>query len=397
MVLFNRRFATSFLLFSLLGLNACSQDLQNKLAPDPQLQESPETIETAAKKPTPTPTPATEEFPEEIPTYPEAKRLETKPAGKGTLTRWQSEDPSNLIASFYQEEFQKNDWEVEPSEVADDSTLVASKNDLEVKVSVITPTTKEEGEKGTEFLIEYQREATPLKTKPVVKNAPQEFFDLDKINPQLTEYIQELGKLGVFASSSSKNQDEQFQPNQTITRRDYANWLVTANNLLYENTPSKQIRLIENAQQPAFQDVKKSDPDFAVIQGLAEAGLIPSSLTGNTDAGLFRPDAPLTREDLVWWKVPLDTRQALPKTTLDSIQQTWGFQDASKINPQVLPALYLDFQNGEQANIRRAFGYITIFQPKKPVTRAEAAATLWYFGFQGEGTTAKEALKIDEQ
>ncbi|MGB3694940.1 MAG: S-layer homology domain-containing protein [Spirulinaceae cyanobacterium] len=393
--MFNRCFATSFLLFSLLGLNACTQDLQNKLAPDPELKETSETTEPVAEKPTPTPTPTTEEFPEEIPSYPKAELLETKPAGKGTLTRWQSEDPSNSIASFYQEEFQNNDWEI-ASSGEEDSPIVASKNGLEVKVSVVNPTTPEEEEKGTAFLVEYQREAITVKNKPVEKNAPQEFSDLEKVNPQLTEYIQDLGQLGVFASSSNKNQDEKFQPNQTITRRDYANWLVTANNLLHENIPSKQIRLIEDAQQPAFQDVKKSDPDFAVIQGLAEAGLIPSSLTGNIDAGLFRPDAPLTREDLIWWKVPLDTRQALPKTTLDSIQQTWGFQDASKVNPQVLPALYLDFQNGEQANIRRTFGYTTIFQPKKPVTRAEAAATLWYFGFQGEGITAQEALKIDE-
>ena len=39
------------------------------------------------------------------------------------------------------------------------------------------------------------------------------------------------------------------------------------------------------------------------------------------------------------------------------------------------------------------FGYTTLFQPKKPVTRAEAAASLWYFGFQGDGITAKEVLE----
>ncbi|MFM6397433.1 MAG: S-layer homology domain-containing protein, partial [Planktothrix sp.] len=36
--------------------------------------------------------------------------------------------------------------------------------------------------------------------------------------------------------------------------------------------------------------------------------------------------------------------------------------------------------------------FTTLFQPKKNVTRAEAAATLWFFGFQGEGISAKDAL-----
>lgn len=391
MVLFNRCFTTGFLVLNLLALNACSRDLQNKLAADPSLKNSPDTNETPLEeKPTPTPSPQEKDFPEEIPTYPKAKLIETKAAGKGTLTRWQSEDSRNLITSFYKEEFQDNDWEViSPGE--DDSPLVASKNGLEVRISLVNPTDKEEGEKITEFLVEHKKKVTSPQTKKVKKQA-QSFSDLDKVDPQLTEYIKDLAQLGVFTLSSSKNKDEQFQPSQPITRRDYARWLVEANNLLYQDVPSKQIRLIKDAQQPAFKDVTKSDPDFATIQGLAEAGLIPSSLTGNTNTGLFRPDVPLTREDLVWWKVPLDTRQALPKATLDSIKETWGFQDASKVNPQVLPALYLDFQNGEQANIRRAFGYTTIFQPKKTVTRAEAAATLWYFGFQGEGITAKSVI-----
>jgi hypothetical protein len=56
-----------------------------------------------------------------------------------------------------------------------------------------------------------------------------------------------------------------------------------------------------------------------------------------------------------------------------------------------------DFQNGEQANIRRIFGYTTLFQPKKPVTRAEAVTAIWYFGSQGEGLSAKEALQLKRQ
>jgi len=36
------------------------------------------------------------------------------------------------------------------------------------------------------------------------------------------------------------------------------------------------------------------------------------------------------------------------------------------------------------------------FNPKKPVTRAEAATALWYFGTQGEGVSAADALKLKQ-
>ncbi|MFM6529809.1 MAG: S-layer homology domain-containing protein, partial [Dolichospermum sp.] len=101
------------------------------------------------------------------------------------------------------------------------------------------------------------------------------------------------------------------------------------------------------------------DADFPLIQGLAEAGLINSILSGDATAVLFRPDAPLTREQLLLWKVPLDTRQSLPGANLEAVKQTWGFQDAGNIEPKALKAILADFQNAEQSNIRRVFGYTT--------------------------------------
>ena len=112
---------------------------------------------------------------------------------------------------------------------------------------------------------------------------------------------------------------------------------------------------------------------------------------------MFRPDAPLTREQLILWKVPLDTRQALPNASIDAVRESWGFQDAARIDPKALRAVLADFQNGEQSNIRRALGYTTLFQPKRPVTRAEAAAAIWYFGNASEGISAGEALKLKQQ
>jgi hypothetical protein len=89
----------------------------------------------------------------------------------------------------------------------------------------------------------------------------------------------------------------------------------------------------------------------------------------------------------------MDVRQPLPAASIDAVKQAWGFQDASQINGAALRAVLADYQNGDQANIRRAFGYVTLLLPKKPVTRAEAAASLWYFGYQGEGRSAQQALQ----
>ena len=90
-------------------------------------------------------------------------------------------------------------------------------------------------------------------------------------------------------------------------------------------------------------------------------------------------------------------RRSLPNATLDAIKESWGFQDAAKIDPKVLRAVLADYQNSDLSNIRRAFGYTTLFSPKKTVSRAEAAAVLWFFGAQGDGLSAKDALQSSSQ
>ncbi len=148
---------------------------------------------------------------------------------------------------------------------------------------------------------------------------------------------------------------------------------------------------------PIFEDVPASDPDFAAIQGLADAGFIPSPLTGDSQQVRFQPDAPLTRETLLLWKVPLDLQRLLPTGTVEQVQATWGFQDANRIGSAALSAALADHQNGDLANIRRLVGSTLLLQPQKPVTRAEAAATLWFIGIQGEGVSAKDLLRAERQ
>ncbi|ABA22792.1 S-layer region-like protein [Trichormus variabilis ATCC 29413] len=425
----------------LTSLTACAntptaKNLEQSLAADPRLQTNQvifgETKEGAAQPKENQPSvqlPA--DFPQEIPLYQNAQLQEIIPASgsdKRVSTTWLSSDPSNFISSFYRNQFQTNNWQILQQPTDDvEGTFAARRNDLLVNVSIqpksVTNATANQPQTATAIKIEY----VPNSTTTAASNIPtagdtqfigpvpptnwakdnsttptvaSEFNDVNKAPQQLRQYIQDLAALGVFSSASSKNKNNnpanQFEPGRIITRREYARWLVNANNAMYANNSAKQIRLAGESTQAAFTDVSSQDADFPAIQGLAEAGLIPSPLSGDATAVLFRPDAPLTREQLILWKVPLDTRQALPNANLEAVKETWGFQDAGKIDPKALRAVLADFQNGEQANIRRIFGYTTLFQPKKPVTRAEAAGALWYFGSQGEGISAVDALKLKQ-
>ncbi|MCH87985.1 putative oxidoreductase/transition metal ion-binding protein, partial [Trifolium medium] len=58
------------------------------------------------------------------------------------------------------------------------------------------------------------------------------------------------------------------------------------------------------------------------------------------------------------------------------LHQVSGFIDTDKIHPNACPALVADLSSGEQGIIALAFGYTRLFQPDKPVTKAQAAIAL---------------------
>lgn len=427
----------------LLGLlTSCAnsptgKELERSLAADSKLKDNSQIFGGKSQRKTQNPTLAQlpKDFPPSIPLYPQAQlqKVEplTNPEAEGELTSWSSSDPINAIQSFYQRAFESGSWQIISKPDTDaGGTFVVRRNNLQVTLtttlgtatgnstatpSSTPPTAVKITTSATNFDIQYIRNAgettsqqpeKPDAAKPTAspiatsQGASQNFTDLDKLPQELRQHIDDLAELGVLNinSSNSKSNSEanstKFEPNKIITRREFARWLVAANNRIYANRPGQQIRLASDTAQPAFQDVPRTNPDFQSIQALADAGLIPSTLSGDSTTVLFRPDAPLTRENLMLWKVPLDTRQALPTASIDAVKQTWGFQDAAKIDPKALRAVLADFQSSEQGNIRRVFGYTTLFQPKKSVTRAEAAAAIWYFGSQGEGVSAKEAQQL---
>jgi len=436
-----------------------AQNLERSLAPDPSLEDgslfnngsSPNAQpELPANFPAEIPRYPNAEF--VAATQPSNQADLANGTASATQTRWLTSDTSAQVEQFYREQFQSNGWQLvqspspsSPNANSPDATdtnatnaeasgsIVAERDGLRVTIDPGSTASTSETEASeteasrteTEFTIDYlfsdnaSVAQSPDAQSPTSDSSPtplnpqlgadsltaEEFTDLNQAPVELQPYIADLAKLGALrlrSSDSENNTDNdepggQLQPNSVITRREYARWLVTANNLIYADQSARQIRLAVASDQPAFQDVPASDPDFASIQGLANAGLIPSSLSGDSTTVTFRPDAPLTRENLILWKVPVDLRKALPNATIEAVQQTWGFQDTAQIDPKVLRALLADFENGDQSNIRRAFGYTTIFQPDKSVTRAEAAAVLWYFGTQGDGISAKDILQPGQQ
>lgn len=428
----------TFLLIA--SLTACanspnSKALEDSLAADPKLTENPVSLSTQ----TPSPLATNEsyvstvklpaDFPAEIPVYAQAQLREvTEPNNSGkseVKLRWETTDPINYVQNFYQSELVSKKWEI-VSKFSQDGAgkLTATKDNLLIAVSFVFP---QKSAAVTEFLIEYRKGAgevmatpqpssTPIVISPTPspnvspspnidpailtssKIPPKEADNESEVPEELRQYVSDVAQLGVL-KIPSKNQglaanNSLPEPNKIITRREYSRWLVAVNNQLYASRQAKQIRLAVTSSMAVFSDVPKTDPDFPAIQGLAEAGLISSVLSGSNKDVKFRPEDPLTRSAMILWKVPLDTRQALPNANIDAVKERWGFQDYAKIDPSVSRAVLADFNNGDLANIRRVFGFTTLFQPNKSVTRAEAAASLWYLGVQNDGVSAKDALQV---
>ena len=381
----------------LLGSCNGKTALQNTLAPDPQLKQ-PVAIAPGA---------AAANLPADFPQYPQAKLQATaQTEDNGIITTWTTSEPIEFVYKFYQTELAAKQWQI--TTVPTDTTpqLVATQDRSSVTIAPQTSTDKQQAGVTTYTISLLGTTATPTPTPtptptastptPTTTPTPSPKPIGGNFAPTNTgDYLADLTKLGVLTSAETNSTGKTPPANRTVTRREYARWLVAAHNRITGTKPTQQLKLATSDAKPAFGDVPSTNPDFPSIQGLAEAGLIPSTLSGDPTSVLFRPDAPLTREQLILWKVPLDTRQPLPVASLDAVKQTWGFQDAGKVDPKALRAVLADFQNGEQSNIKRVFGYTTLFQPKKTVNLGEVAIAIWYFGANSEGLSARDAIGVE--
>ena len=376
----------------LVSMSGCNggKSLQNTLAPDPKLKQ-PVAVSTQSPN---TPDKSTNSILADLPLYPQAKLQSTEETQElGTVTTWTTPDPIEFVYKFYQKELPAKQWEIVTQPSDSSPQLVAKQQQTSISVAPQTSTDKSQTGVTTYTISLLAATASPTST-PTASTANPTAVATPSPKPRNTspaataDYLKDLTEIGVLTSADSAT-------NRVVTRREYARWLVAAHNKITGAKPTQQIKLATTDTKPAFQDVPSTNPDFPSIQGLAEAGLIPSPLSGDATTVLFRPDTPLTREQMILWKIPLDTRQPLPAASLDAVKQTWGFQDAGKVDPKALRAVLADFQNGEQSNIRRVFGYTTLFQPKKTVNLGEVAVAIWYFGANSEGLSARDAVGID--
>jgi hypothetical protein len=393
---------------SILLLSACSgnKSLQNPFAPDPKLTQ-PNPNNTTA---TDNPAKSSGNLPADFPLYPQAKLQSTEQTPEqGIVTTWTTPDPIDVVYKFYQQQLPAKQWEIVTQPSDSEPQLVAKQGQTTVTIAPQTATEKQQsGTVYTIVLVGATSEPTGSPTPspsdtssptPTVTPSPTASplpATKSTIAPPVAtaDYVRDLTQLGILTNADTTAANKAPASERVVLRRTYARWLLAAYNRINSTKPTQQIKLAAGDAKPAFQDVPANHPDFASIQGLAEAGLIPSPLSGDATTVLFRPEAPLTREQMILWKVPLDTRQALPTASLEAVKQTWGFQDAGKIDPKALRAVLADFQNGDRSNIRRAFGYTTLFQPKKTVNLGEVAIAIWYFGTDSEGLSARDALQI---
>ncbi len=392
---FNRILSRCLAISLILSVYGCSggKSVQNKLAPDPRLVQPGSTSPSSSDKVTQ----PNNTLPTDFPAYPQAKLKSTEQTqDRATVTTWTTSDPIDLIYAFYQKELTAKQWQIVSQPSDSKPQLVAKKADVNVSIGI--ETSKEQQQTGlTVFNITLPPTAdtspsVAVSPPPTPTSKPSENKPEPAGNP---DYIADLTRIGVLTSADTSAPTNKSTAPRSITRREYVRWLVAAYNRINSTKPTQQIKLATADTKPTFQDVPASHPDFPSIQGLAEAGLIPSPLSGDATEVLFRPETPVTREQLILWKVPLDTRQPLPTASLDAVKQTWGFQDAGKVEPKAIRAILADFQNGDRSNIRRVFGYTTLFQPKKTVNLGEVAATIWYFGANSEGLSARDAVSTN--
>lgn len=216
--------------------------------------------------------------------------------------------------------------------------------------------------------------------------AAPRFTDLGDVATK--DMINDLDRLGVFEGTTAN----QFDPGKPITRGLYAEWLYRAINAL--EPKEKQVRLAPDAKQ-VFKDTPANHPQYKYVQALANAGYS----IGYED-GTFKPDKPLTREEMLGIKVGVDVGKDLAPWR-SQMETVWKFSDAKDVAEKFTGYVHQDFYvsgpNG--SNIQRAFGKIGAFRPKQPVTRSEAAATLWQIGQFGDRdqTFASAVLKKSGQ
>lgn len=231
-------------------------------------------------------------------------------------------------------------------------------------------------------------DSTPSPTSsPVTQSLDQVGFE-DIVGVFGEKEITQLARLGVFDKITGK-----FNPQQPITRAEFVRWLMRANNTMWFDEPDKIIRKAEGGKAK-FTDVPATHPDFPYIQGLLNTGFISGS-----DEKTFRPDQPLTREQMLAIKVVVDiggiNENLRNSKELSSNVPSW--KDRNQISQKFIPAFnasYFSAPASDFKNLERSFGGTVILKPQEAVTRAEAAVCLSLIGDHQGGYNHRMAEQV---
>jgi len=219
--------------------------------------------------------------------------------------------------------------------------------------------------------------AAPAASAPAASATPGvnvAFTDIAGIEGE--QAIKDEATLGVFDASTAK-----FDPTGTISRGEFVEWLVKANNLYFASAPEHRIRPAESGS-PSFVDVAAANPYFKYVQGMHDAGFVIG-----IDDKHFAPDRPLTREEMIAIKEPVDRGGAVPDQPDSSY--LGDVTDRSQINRHYWGAIYEDHTAYSSHNLGRVYGTFKTMHPQQAVTRAEAAVCLSVIsGHAGDGSAA---------
>lgn len=192
------------------------------------------------------------------------------------------------------------------------------------------------------------------------------FTDISEVPTK--KYVTELQALNVFETT-----EPTFRPYEPVTRGEYITWLYQANNTMRRD---KEHLRLDPTFDPEFSDLSPAHPAYKYVQAFANAGYAVGY-----DDKTFKPDQPITREEMIAIKIGLDTEKNHKPTTLGL-----KYSDTDQIDSRYTGFIRIDHVHN---NIERAFGNVKTLKPKQVVKRHEAAATLWKIGYD----TAEKALK----
>ncbi len=215
---------------------------------------------------------------------------------------------------------------------------------------------------------------------PVLPDDCGEYADFAKVPFPLQGLVSEMQALvipGLYFDGSL------LDPSSPCLRRTYARWIVSVNN--FHNTDlDLYVRVDGTDRESAFTDVPSDDPDFDLIQGLAEAGLIESTLLDPNGPTEFHPNSILTRETLVIMKASIDARGNIPAKTSADVQRMWRFRDTAEMSQLLIDSLAYDYDLAERSVVNRSIPRGLLFLKDKPVSNVEALVSCWFIGI-GDG------------